>query len=77
MYDEIIFTGTIKYYYFRWVFQHFDKEIKSQGLLWGQKNIEKKNICKFFKNPSPSEAAHIDLCFTWVDGYGGRAGGLH
>ena len=52
MYNEIIFTETIKQYYYYFsvgtYFQHFDKEIKSQGLFWGQKNIGEKIIYILF-----------------------------
>ena len=75
LWDHIIYSRNNKTLFYFSVGTCFN--IKSQGLFWGtQKNIGKKYLC-FFKNPSPSEAAHIDLCFTWVDGYGGRAGGLH
>ena len=82
MYNEIIFTETIKQYYYYFSVGTFNILIKRSNhrvFFRGQKNIGKKYLCffLFLKNPSPSEATHIDLCLTWVDGYGGRAGGLH
>ena len=52
MYNEIIFTETITQYYyylfFGGYFQHFDKEIKSQGLFWGTEKYIGKNYLCFF-----------------------------
>ena len=51
MYNEIIFTETIKQYYYYFsvgtYFQHFDKEIKSQGIFWGTEKYWEK-IFMFF-----------------------------
>ena len=82
MYNEIIFTETIKQYYYYFSVGTFNILIKRSNhrVFFGDRKILGKKLFIFFsflKNPSPSEATHIDLCLTWVDGYGGRAGGLH
>ena len=52
MYNEIIFTETIKQYYYYFsvgtYFQHFDKEIKSQGIFWGTEKYWEKIFMFFF-----------------------------
>ena len=63
MYNEIIFTETIKQYYyylfFGGYFQHFDKEIKSQGIFWGTEKYWEKIFMFFsFLKNSFTERGH-------------------